>query len=44
MAEQELIEPVCPDCGGPGVTWEDGYVLCDACARKRAIAAKNAGR
>ena len=26
----------CTDCGGPGVTWEDGFVLCDDCAILRA--------
>ena len=24
---------ICPDCGGPGVTWEDGFAMCDDCVR-----------
>lgn len=24
---------ICPDCGGPGVTWEDDFVMCDDCVR-----------
>lgn len=26
----------CEDCGGPGVSWEVGAILCDDCARLRA--------
>lgn len=29
-------EKVCEDCGEPGVSWEDGVILCDDCAILRA--------
>lgn len=36
--DQAPPDPVgmCEDCGGPGVSWEDGVILCDDCAILRA--------
>lgn len=32
-------DSTCPDCGEPtGSGWEDGFLLCDACARRRVLA------
>lgn len=36
MSAEDADTEVCNDCGGPGVSWEDGYILCDDCAIIRA--------